>query len=66
MIVLVVLKGVLVLIAQLSMRLKTAQQLVLPFKLCLYILVQCISNMLKCLEIVYRMYCAENQSIIGH
>ena len=66
MIVLVVLKGVLTLIVQLSMKLKNALQLVLPCKLLLFVLVQCIPSMLKFLGIALECIVLENQFITGH
>uniref|UniRef100_A0A1X7VGR4 Uncharacterized protein n=1 Tax=Amphimedon queenslandica TaxID=400682 RepID=A0A1X7VGR4_AMPQE len=66
MILLVVLRDVLLLRAQISMRLKTIQQLVLPCKLHLYVQAQCILNMLKYLKMVLACTVQENQYLSGH
>uniref|UniRef100_A0A1X7UCU0 Uncharacterized protein n=1 Tax=Amphimedon queenslandica TaxID=400682 RepID=A0A1X7UCU0_AMPQE len=57
---------ILLLRAPLSMRLKTVQQLVLPFKLHLYVQVQCIHNMLKYLKMLLACTVQENRCIKGH
>ena len=49
-----------------TMRLKTVQQLVLLYKLHLYVQVQCILNMLKYLKMLLGCTAQENQYIKGH